>query len=383
MPKVHSEKFFRSQSLESRAKADIVSAFARAWFNVFLGPKLNPSGNAEVAYIDLFSGPGIYDDGGLSTPLFVTRSVISEQRFRQGVRLFFNDQDALHVTRLREEIRLVNGSDQLNFPPLFFNGSASQELVRSLQLPLSTPKLFFLDQFGWADVKPELLKEVFRNPKCDCLLFVRTSRLQAAITNDSARETLNRLFGAHRLNSMREQAATRIVDRQDLVLAALKEIANEAGATEFQAFPFRVTPEHRPKHHLIYLGKHPLPLKIIRSIMATKSSEDEFGVPIIGHVSIPSTTRTMSLFATDPIEELAEDLVSVFKNKKLRVIDVYFAHQSTSSRFLLNHYQEALRRLEEREQVTMIPERTARPKRQSRVTVAENVQVIFNTKGKG
>lgn len=47
----------------------------------------------EIRYIDLFSGPGIYDDGHESTPLMIADECYRNDQLRAIVRMQFNDKN--------------------------------------------------------------------------------------------------------------------------------------------------------------------------------------------------------------------------------------------------------------------------------------------------
>ena len=102
MPKVSSKKFFAEQSAHSRVKADIVFKYVTTWATVMLKPKFNQKG--EAAYIDLFSGPGSYEDGARSTPLLIVEEVLKKQLLKDGLKTYFNDLSSAHTESLRQEI---------------------------------------------------------------------------------------------------------------------------------------------------------------------------------------------------------------------------------------------------------------------------------------
>ncbi len=83
MPRVSSKKFFAEQSAHSRVKADIVFKYVTAWATVIFDPRYNQK--REAAYIDLFSGPGSYEDGTRSTPLLIVEEVLKKQMLRDGL----------------------------------------------------------------------------------------------------------------------------------------------------------------------------------------------------------------------------------------------------------------------------------------------------------
>jgi three-Cys-motif partner protein len=254
MPKVSSLKFFAEQSAYSQVKADIVFKYVTAWASIMLNIRSNRK--REAAYVDLFSGPGSYEDGARSTPLLIVEEVVKRPLLRNGLRTYFNDLSKIHIESLRQEINSLENVKLLKWSPEFRSAGASIELIDSFGLSPDIPQFFFLDQFGWADVTPAMISRIFRNRMCECAFFFRTSRVIAAVTNPNVELTMKGIFGATRLGSMRDSFRTPRCDKEATVLEALRQTLREAGATYFQPFPFRLREENSPKHHLIYLGQH-------------------------------------------------------------------------------------------------------------------------------
>lgn len=61
--------FFEKQTLSSRIKASIISEYFPSYCKIIV-KKHMPK---QIRYIDLFAGPGLYDDGNPSTPILIAR----------------------------------------------------------------------------------------------------------------------------------------------------------------------------------------------------------------------------------------------------------------------------------------------------------------------
>ena len=84
-----SAHFFTEQSEPSAVKATIVSKYFGAWAKVMMGrPRVE-----NMNYIDLFAGPGRFEDGKMSTPLMVLEQAIADDRLRERLVAIFNDLD--------------------------------------------------------------------------------------------------------------------------------------------------------------------------------------------------------------------------------------------------------------------------------------------------
>ena len=80
-------QFFEQQSLSSRVKASIVSEYFPKYCKIIIHHRRPKS----IRFIDLFAGPGIYDDGNVSTPILVGRNCKEDNTLCQLVQFIFND----------------------------------------------------------------------------------------------------------------------------------------------------------------------------------------------------------------------------------------------------------------------------------------------------
>jgi three-Cys-motif partner protein len=67
-----SADFFDQSRDQSKVKATIVAKYFDAWAHVIVAvQKRYPDKEQRLAYVDLFAGPGRYEDGTKSTPLLI------------------------------------------------------------------------------------------------------------------------------------------------------------------------------------------------------------------------------------------------------------------------------------------------------------------------
>ena len=108
-------QFFEESREQSQIKARIVAKYFWAWAKV-ISPSTKQYGN-RIAYIDLFAGPGRYEDGTLSTPLLVLQKAIEDPNMRDMLVTLFNDRDARNVGKLKEAIAALPGIETLKHAP--------------------------------------------------------------------------------------------------------------------------------------------------------------------------------------------------------------------------------------------------------------------------
>jgi three-Cys-motif partner protein len=194
MPKVENKKFFQEQTARSQVKSDLIFKFVMAWIQIMIGVQQKRGERPQMAYVDLFSGPGSYEDGSRSTPLLIIDAVLKKPAFREALKTYFNDSDPVLTESLKQEISSLSDIANLRSAPVYRSDEASIALIDSFRLSTQLPQFFFLDQFGWAVITPAIVRRVFLNKMCDCAFFFRTSRVIAAINNPKAEAALSACF---------------------------------------------------------------------------------------------------------------------------------------------------------------------------------------------
>ena len=103
--------FFEKQKEQSHIKSEIVKKYFWAWGKIigFRAPK--------IAYIDLYSGPGQYEDGSKSTPVLVLENALRDEVMRQKLVAIFNDTNPKFTESLEKVISEIPNISQLKNKP--------------------------------------------------------------------------------------------------------------------------------------------------------------------------------------------------------------------------------------------------------------------------
>jgi three-Cys-motif partner protein len=126
-----SDEFFKEAKEQSLVKTAIVSKYFWAWAKVIIAT--TKRSNGKIAYIDLFAGPGRYEDGTKSTPLLVLEKAIADEEMRQMLVAVFNDVDANNSHSLETAIRAVPGISSLKYTPQVYNHEVGDEIVKMFE----------------------------------------------------------------------------------------------------------------------------------------------------------------------------------------------------------------------------------------------------------
>ena len=103
-----SNEFFQEQREQSIIKSRIVMKYFSAWAKIILAElKKYPHNDPRMAYVDLFAGPGIYEDQNKSTPILVLEKILSDSDLCDRVITLFNDKDKANISSLEAVIAQV------------------------------------------------------------------------------------------------------------------------------------------------------------------------------------------------------------------------------------------------------------------------------------
>ena len=370
--------FFNEQKEQSLIKTRIVEKYFWAWAKVIISTIKN-NVDPKIAYIDLFAGPGRYEDNSKSTPIKVLETAISNPDMQNMLVTVFNDADAGHVSSLQEAINSISGIKNLKHKPLVINHEVGENIVKKFNEQELIPTLFFVDPWGYKGLSLQLINSVVRNWGCDCLFFFNYNRINMGLSNEIVRDHMNALFGQTRADEIREELKILTPkDRELTIVEAICEALKEMGTKYVLPFCFKNETGRRTSHHLIFVSKHIRGYGIMKEIMAKESSEQNQGVPSFEYN--PATYRQPLLFELDrPLDELEAMILDVFAGQTITMHDIYSQHH-VGKRYISKNYKAALNNLEAQSKITADPPANKRRRQKGEITFADNVKVTFPSK---
>lgn len=331
-----------------------------------------------IAYVDLFAGPGRFEDGKASTPLWILNHAIKDPQLSARLVTMFNDKDPEFATRLRNAIQSLPGIEKLTHQPQVTNTEVGSELVENLHRIELVPTLFFIDPWGYKGLSLDLVGGAIRSWGCDCIFFFNYNRINPGINNSFVVERMNDLFGAERAPRLRAMVKDMSpAKRQEAIVSELILALKEVGGKYVQ--PFEVESQHgqRTSHYIIFVSKSPRGYFIMKDIMFGMSS-DEAEVKRFGYVPVRSPQLRMLLDYDRPysIPALKQLLLTLCAGQQLSVKQVYEGY-TVDTPYVLRHVQSALRQLEAEGLVTIDVPAEKRQKRNGIPTLAETRTVTF------
>ncbi len=339
-----------------------------------MGPTVQKKSRALLGYVDLYSGPGQYEDGTKSTPALIIEQAIGDECLRQLLVTRFNDVQPENITKLGAVLAGLPGFDTLRHKPRLGSEEVTDKFAEFYEKTRLPPTLFFLDPWGYRGLSLRLLRACTHQFGCDCIFFFNYKRVNAGLENDLFAEHMDAIFGTERAKRLRAR-----IDglspkmREQAIVAELLAALEECGRFALQ-FPFSTDTGAQTSHYLMFVSKGVKGYNIMKGIMARRSSSHAQGVPSLRFN--PQERKQAQLPLDKPLDRLEEALLEGFAGRRLTVEQV-FAEHNVGTNYLLPHYKEVLRRLEEKGLVEASPSADARPKRADKVSMANDVPITF------
>jgi three-Cys-motif partner protein len=370
------EQFFDESSEQSIIKAAIVRDYFWAWAKVILGATKN-SKDAKIAYIDLFAGPGRYKDGTKSTPLLVLETAINDPKMRERLITIFNDGNADNSRSLEEAIRALPGIETLKYRPDVRNEEVGEEIVGMFEEMRSVPTLFFVDPWGYKGLTLRLINSVLKNWGCDCIIFFNYNRINMGLTNQAVEAHMSALFGGQRATNLRQRIASMESDEREIaIVEELAKALKDLGGKYVLPFCFKNESGSRTSHHLIFVTKDFKGYEIMKSIMASRSTLADQGVPSFTYN--PADQKYPLLFELSrPLDDLRDMLLKDFAGRRGIKFRALYEEHSVDRPYIERNYKDALRKLEAEGKITVEPPAHSRPKRKGQPTFGEKIEITF------
>jgi three-Cys-motif partner protein len=374
-----SANFFQEQREQSLIKTRIVSKYFSAWANVILNAqKRFPHHSQRMAYIDLFAGPGRYDDQSKSTPLLVLDTILANQDLSNRMVTLFNDKDTTNVRNLKSAIAQLPNIDQLKFAPQFFNEEVGDEIAKMFNNTNLVPTFFFVDPWGYKGLSLNLVSSIIKDWGCDCVFFFNYNRINMGVNNDAIEQHMVSIFGEEQLNTVRRECekANMPAAREIIVVQALCEALKNNGSRFVLPFRFRSDDGNRTSHHLIFISKNFRGYDIMKKIMAQESSDATGGVANFEYNPRDAHYRQGSLFdmLSRPLDDLRGMLLADYRGQTIDFKELYESH-SVDRPYIRKNYKEVLRELFDEGLIIAENPKTHNPPRKG--TFSDEMRISF------
>ena len=346
--------FFDEQTEQSVVKAAIVAKYFNVWANVMIAtqnryPDRSPN---KIAYIDLFAGPGRYEDGSQSTPLKILRNALQNPDIRNRLITIFNDKDTGSANSLEKAIGELPGIETMRYKPLVKNEEVGDEIVKMFEAMSLVPTLFFVDPWGYKGLSLRLVNSVLKDWGCDCIFFFNYNRINMGLNNQIVKEHMDALFGEERAEVLRPKLDSRApLERELLIIEELCQAIKSYGNRYTLPFRFKNAKGNRTSHNLIFVSKSFRGYDKMKEIMAQESSGTDQGVPSFEYNPADFLPKQSLLFQLSrPLDDLQGMLLEKFAGRTVSMLKIYEQH-SVDTPFIKKNYKDALKALEKEDKI--------------------------------
>ena len=337
------------------------------------------SKESDVGYIDLFAGPGKFEDGSESTPILILKDAIGVERIKHSLWSFFNDRDQHNIDSLRREIGSLPGVEDLAHEPGFNCEVVSPAIADGLRAYSLRPTFVFADPFGYVGISLQLLGRLLQHKKSELLVFFNTNRISPGVANPFVKEHIDALFGVERADAVRQKIRNlHGLEREKAVLDSFEEAMSTRGFAHITRFRFESLSQGRTSHHLIHCSRHPKGEEIMKDIMARHSHKRPDGVATFEFKKRPAQPSLFDPEAgyTEPPEELAEAILEIFAGRTMTLAEVLREHAHGKT-FVERNYREALLHLEAQGKIGVEPPADVRGTRSGRLVWGSGTKASF------
>lgn len=350
--------FFKKQTPSSKIKASIVSDYFPQYCKI-IRRKHEPE---KFRYIDLFAGPGIYEDGNVSTPIMLARNIAKEPSLKDKVQFVFNDFYLRDELQSNFESEFPTGTFQQGVAFLNREVGEDESIYRALERSTmrpdargkfwnESPALLFFDPFGYRGMRTEPLAKFMKNWGNEIFLFINTKRINPALENEQL-EDLMRLWFPTRFDSLKVEVRKlrSVPERLEFILTSLRaEFVSLMDDRNVHccAFRFQEEDSRTTSHYILHITKGYRGYDLCKSVYNRFANED-----LVLHNGSNTYTfdpkkceREMSLFGDSlgAVEALKSLLCEEFKGRRISAFDLFESHQKTS-KYSREHYTAALRK---------------------------------------
>ncbi|MCI8627741.1 MAG: three-Cys-motif partner protein TcmP [Lachnospiraceae bacterium] len=334
---------FEEQKEQSAIKTEIVTKYFNAWATILV------KHFQKIAYVDLFAGPGIYEDGNKSTPIIITEKVIKNSEFAKKTLLYFNEMNPEYYQRLVTSVSQLDGINSLTFSPIFHKKEVTYETPKEFS-NAKIPCFCFLDPSGYKGLSLNLISAFGKDSGTDVIFFFNYNDINRAITNSKVLSEMLELFGEKHYKLLLKKIQNQHgQNRESIVVNEMAEAIRDIGIPHLLPFRFKFAGQERTSHYLIFASKNKTAFSIMKDIMYSIGEKDFNNIGKFEF--IPSCDKEhfqqlsiIDLFTTT-FEDFKRYLCEQYHGKSMSVKNL-IEQDITNTKFVRSQYKDALKQLE-------------------------------------
>lgn len=170
----------KTMQIHSKAKVDFYKTYLERYVAILCqSPYIQ-----HIRIYDVFCGMGIYEDGGKGSPIVAydtIKNIYEAHNISNNteIELVVNDKSEARIEKVKEYIE-SNKHSYCTVRPYNYDINQLLEIIvpEINNTPSDTRNLFFIDPYGYKDIKKDLLLELMKNGYTEVILFLPISHMQ-------------------------------------------------------------------------------------------------------------------------------------------------------------------------------------------------------------
>ncbi|MDD4089162.1 MAG: three-Cys-motif partner protein TcmP [Tissierellia bacterium] len=366
MAKISEVYYEESPHEQSVIKKAIVVKYFKAWASVMKSNIIRYKRGKNLAYFDLFCGPGRHETGETTAPLEIMEHILSDEFLSERCITLFNDCNESYIDQLENNIEALDNYELLKNEPTYESVEVTDSFFEELKDSNIIPSLSFIDPFGYCGVSVDLLNFLLRSFGCDVILFFNYNDINRGLTNLSVKERMKSIFTVelHEELCVKLETVDKPQEREKLILNYFTKAMrskyreeNPYSKKKIYVFPFRFQfkDRNRTSHYVFFISKDILAVKIMKDIMWGLDNNKVNN--IASFEFIPNNIQESFLDMLDPkFDELKDSLLNNYADSNVRVIDIIDDYVETI--YIGKNIKKALLELEEENKIRVIEGRS-------------------------
>lgn len=294
------DHFYDKQKEKSRVKTLIVTEFCKAYFPIISAVFTSK----DIWYIDLFCGPGRYEDGTPSTPIKLLDVIngFNNDAVRNRLRIVFNDENTEYIEKLKVNISSHPVLAKLKYKPIITNQRAS-DVDLSAYMRGMAPAFSFIDPWGYKDVSASKIWDLVKNAGSDCVLFFNADRILKDLSKTANEQDFRQIFGDYFSEAKETQISPTLSQRKkaERFLSLFSKNLYQKVRFEYKGkvhlfiLPFYVEADDKEKtsHYIVFISKSHKAIREMRRVMIKQSNSNygQLGFAIKDEMQISLLSR--------------------------------------------------------------------------------------------
>lgn len=306
-------KYWKEYTAIQKAKHTVLQEYLKGWFPIL------SSFSKKILYVETHAGKGKHETGDIGSPLVALNTLLKHSRRNKilsncYVDFLLIEQVKEYAVSLYKEIKKLeplpencNCTIRISDYEEFLENQIS--LLKRTKTSFA-PSLFFIDPFGFV-LPLALIKELFKQDKCELLITYMIRHKDMAIFNPHQEENLNKTFAGTSWKQLKD------INDPGMRQQKMVDIFIESLGPKYNSVLQMKGEHNEPVYCLLHLTNHPRGKNLMKDAMWKVSKDGSF------KIFKGDDPRQLALIEPEPnLNPLKNKLLEDFTNKNIQYNDL-------------------------------------------------------------